>query len=63
MFLAGVAGRHGKADYRHRLEPENRLHDDGLPGVALTMATRDWQDVVIAMIIAWQTTQCRRALR
>ena len=54
IFLAEVAGRHGTADYRRRLEPENRLHNDGLPRVALKMATGTGKTVVMAMIIAWQ---------
>ncbi len=33
IFLAEVAGRHGTADYRRRLQPENALHNDGLPRV------------------------------
>lgn len=40
IFLAEVAGRYGTADYRRRLEPENRLHNDGLPRVALKVARR-----------------------
>jgi type III restriction enzyme len=63
IFLAEVAGRHGTADYRRRLEPENQLHNDGLPKVALKMATGTGKTVVIVMIIAWQTTRCRQALR
>ncbi len=55
IFLAEVAGRHGTADYRRRLEPENRLHNDGLPRVALKMATGTGKTVVMAMLIAWQT--------
>ncbi|MGH3401214.1 MAG: BPTD_3080 family restriction endonuclease [Streptosporangiaceae bacterium] len=55
IFLSEVAGRHGTADYRRRLEPENRLHNDGLPRVALKMATGTGKTVVMAMIIAWQT--------
>ncbi len=55
IFLTEVAGRHGTADYRRRLEPENRLHSDGLPRVALKMATGTGKTVVMAMIIAWQT--------
>src|SRR6266567_2875056 len=54
IFLAEVAGRHGTADYRRRLEPENQLHNDGLPRVALKMATGTGKTVVMAMIIAWQ---------
>src|SRR5438270_2640248 len=55
IFLAEVAGRHGTADYRRRLEPENRLHNDGLPRVGLKMATGTGKTVVMAMLIAWQT--------
>jgi type III restriction enzyme len=55
IFLSEVAGRHGTADYRRRLEPENDLHNDGLPRVGVKMATGTGKTVVIAMIIAWQT--------
>ena len=55
IFLAEVAGRHGTADFRRRLEPDNRLHNDGLPRVGLKMATGTGKTVVMAMIIAWQT--------
>jgi type III restriction enzyme len=55
VFLAEVAGRHGTADYRRRLEPENRLHNDGLPRIGLKMATGAGKTVVMAMLIAWQT--------
>ena len=55
IFLIEVAGRHGTADYRRRLEPENRLHNDGLPRVGLKMATGTGKTVVMAMLIAWQT--------
>lgn len=54
IFLAEVAGRHGTADYRRRLEPENRTHNDGLPRVAFKMATGSGKTVVMAMLIAWQ---------
>jgi type III restriction enzyme len=55
IFLTEVAGRHGTADYRRRLEPENHLHNDGLPRVGLKMATGTGKTVLMAMIIAWQT--------
>lgn len=55
IFLAEAAGRHGTADYRRRLEPENAAHNDGLPRVALKMATGSGKTVVMAMLIAWQT--------
>jgi type III restriction enzyme len=55
IFLAEVAGRHATADYRRRLEPDNRLHNEGLPRVGLKMATGTGKTVVMAMLIAWQT--------
>lgn len=55
IFLSEVAGRHGTADYRRWLEPENQIHNDGLPRVGLKMATGTGKTVVMAMIIAWQT--------
>jgi type III restriction enzyme len=54
IFLAEVGGRYGTADYRRRLEPENRLHNDGLPRIGLKMATGAGKTVVMAMLIAWQ---------
>jgi type III restriction enzyme len=55
IFLAEVAGRHGTADYRRRIDPENELHNDGLPRVGLKMATGTGKTVVMGMLIAWQT--------
>ncbi len=55
IFLSEVAGRHGTADYRRRLEPANAMHNGGLPRVALKMATGSGKTVVMAMLIAWQT--------
>jgi type III restriction enzyme len=55
IFLTEVAGRHGTADYRRRLGPGNELHNDGLPRIALKMATGSGKTVVMAMLIAWQT--------
>ena len=55
IYLAEVAGRHGYADFRTRIDPENRIHNDGLPRVALKMATGTGKTVVMAMLIAWQT--------
>ena len=54
IFLAEVAGRHG-TDYRERLAPENEHHNNGLPRVALKMATGTGKTVVMGMLIAWQT--------
>lgn len=56
IFLTEVAGRtHGYADWRKRLEPENEVHNGGLPRAALKMATGAGKTVVMAMLIAWQT--------
>ena len=55
IFLAEVAGRHGHADYRRRLDEANALHNDALPRIALKMATGSGKTVVMAMLIAWQT--------
>jgi type III restriction enzyme len=55
IFLAEVAGRHGTADYRTRLDEENALHNNGLPRIGLKMATGTGKTVVMAMLIAWQT--------
>jgi type III restriction enzyme len=55
IFLAEIAGRHGTKDYRTRLDPENALHNDGLPRIGLKMATGAGKTVVMAMLIAWQT--------
>lgn len=51
IFLTEVAGRHGTADYRRRLEPENAQHNDGLPRIGLKMATGTGKTVVMAMLI------------
>lgn len=55
IWLAEVAGRGGVADFRDRIDPENLLHNEGLPRVALKMATGSGKTVVMAMLIAWQT--------
>ena len=55
IYLTEVAGRHGEPDFRTRLEPFNIEHNDGLPRVALKMATGTGKTIVMAMLIAWQT--------
>lgn len=56
IFLTEVAGRHAPyADWRKRLEPENEVHNNGLPRAALKMATGSGKTIVMAMLIAWQT--------
>ncbi|MGH2967500.1 MAG: DEAD/DEAH box helicase family protein, partial [Solirubrobacteraceae bacterium] len=63
VFLTEVAGRHGSADYRRRIEPENSMHNDGLPRVGLKMATGTGKTVVMAMLIAWLTVNKVHAAR
>ena len=56
IFLTEVAGRHPSyPDWRKRLEPENEVHNHGLPRAALKMATGAGKTIVMAMLIAWQT--------
>lgn len=64
IFLTEVAGRtHGYADWRKRLEPENEAYNDGLPRLALKMATGSGKTVVMAMLLAWQTLNKVRSPR
>jgi type III restriction enzyme len=55
IYLAEVAGRKGEPDFRTRLDEQNLGHNDGMPRVALKMATGSGKTVVMAMLIAWQT--------
>ena len=56
IYLHEVAGREGVFhDFRKQLEAFNVQHNDGLPRVALKMATGSGKTVVMAMLIAWQT--------
>ncbi|NLH69120.1 MAG: DEAD/DEAH box helicase family protein [Brooklawnia sp.] len=70
IYLAEVAGRRVQvaeqlsatsrptikvADWRERLDAANAEHNDGLPRVALKMATGSGKTVVMAMLIAWNT--------
>ncbi len=59
IYLAEVAGRHGEPDFRARIEPHNIEHNNGLPRVALKMATGTGKTIVMGMLIAWQT--CNKA--
>jgi type III restriction enzyme len=63
IFLTEVAGRHGYADSRARVDPENAAYNGGLPRVALKMATGTGKTVVMAMLIAWQTLNKVRSPR
>ncbi|MEI7929450.1 MAG: DEAD/DEAH box helicase family protein, partial [Verrucomicrobiales bacterium] len=55
IYLAEAAGRLGNPDFRARIDPQNDLHNLGLPRVALKMATGTGKTVVMGMLIAWQT--------
>ena len=55
IYLTEVAGRHGFTDWRRRVEPENEAHNDGLPRLAMKMATGTGKTVLMAMLVAWQT--------
>lgn len=58
IFLAEVAGRPNTQGFRDRrpvIQSFNDEHNDGIPRVALKMATGSGKTVVMAMLIAWQT--------
>ena len=55
IFLHEVAGRDDFTDWRRRVDEANLQHNDGMPRVALKMATGSGKTVVMAMLIAWQT--------
>jgi type III restriction enzyme len=59
IYLAEVAGRHGEPDFRTRIDPENELHNNGLPRIAVKMATGTGKTIVMGMLIAWQV--CNKA--
>ena len=59
IYLAEVAGRHGEPDFRTRIDLENDLHNNGLPRIALKMATGTGKTVVMCMLIAWHV--CNKA--
>lgn len=55
IFLTEAAGRDGYSDWNRRLAAINTEYNDGLPRIALKMATGAGKTVVMAMLIAWQT--------
>ena len=59
IYLAEVSGRHGEPDFRERINPENEAHNNGLPRIALKMATGTGKTIVMCMLIAWQV--CNKA--
>ncbi|MGH3797617.1 MAG: BPTD_3080 family restriction endonuclease [Pseudonocardiaceae bacterium] len=54
IYLAEVASRDTDVWLRNALDQANDEHNDGLPRVALKMATGSGKTVVMAMLIAWQ---------
>jgi type III restriction enzyme len=55
IYLAEAAARSGDAWIGNLLRAANAEHNNGLPRVALKMATGSGKTVVMAMLIAWQT--------
>ena len=56
IFLSEVAGRTGRfRDRRKVIRDFNDEHNEGIPRIALKMATGSGKTVVMAMLIAWQT--------
>ena len=54
IYLSEVASRDTDVWMRNALEESNGEHNDGLPRLALKMATGAGKTVVMAMLIAWQ---------
>ncbi|GAA2072806.1 DEAD/DEAH box helicase family protein [Aeromicrobium halocynthiae] len=55
IYLHEVAGREDFREFRTTLEAHNVQYNDGLPRIALKMATGSGKTVVMAMLVAWQT--------
>ncbi|MBK6502437.1 MAG: DEAD/DEAH box helicase family protein [Candidatus Microthrix sp.] len=55
IYLAEVAGRHGRPRSVTRLNRHNATHNAGLNRTALKMATGSSKTIVMGMLIAWQT--------
>jgi type III restriction enzyme len=55
IYIAEAAPRSGDVWIRNLLEAANAEHNNGLPRLALKMATGSGKTVVMAMLIAWQT--------
>ena len=55
VFLAEAAAKHHAGWARNALEEQNGEYNNGLPRVALKMATGAGKTIVMAMLIAWQT--------
>lgn len=55
IYLHEVAGREDFRDFRRSIATHNETYNDGLPRIALKMATGSGKTVVMAMLVAWQT--------
>lgn len=55
IYLHEVAGRDGFRDFRRSIDAHNAQYNEGLPRIALKMATGTGKTVVMAMLVAWQT--------
>src|SRR6202012_1868591 len=56
IFLVEAAQKQNQAWIAKQLDELNGEYNDGLPRHALKMATGSGKTVVMAMLIAWQTT-------
>lgn len=55
IFLAEGAGRSGYHDWNRTIQQANDDYNEGMPRIALKLATGAGKTVVMAMLIAWQT--------
>jgi type III restriction enzyme len=55
IYIAESAPKSGDLWIRNQLDADNAEHNNGLPRLALKMATGSGKTVVMAMLIAWQT--------
>jgi type III restriction enzyme len=55
IYIAEAAPKSGDVWIRNELDSANAEHNNGLPRLAVKMATGSGKTVVMAMLIAWQT--------
>jgi type III restriction enzyme len=55
IYIAEAAPKSGDVWIRNELDTANAEHNNGLPRLAVKMATGSGKTVVMAMLIAWQT--------
>ena len=56
IYLAEIASRRqATRRWGNEIDEHNSIHNDGIPRIALKMATGSGKTVVMAMLIAWQT--------